>query len=122
MTKVTYKEYNYSSVECSCAKRAIALQDKIDRHIMDELIKFFENILLITCLVSNVDIKRSGDRLGPTLGYLKGKTLKQQPIQVREYMLRIHISVYHKYKQINICYNVMKFNSINFFLSVYKHL
>ena len=80
LTTVTYKESNYSFVKCSCEKRAIALQDKIDRHIMDELNKKIENILLITCLVSNDDIKISGDTLGPTLGSLKGKTLRQQPI------------------------------------------
>ena len=89
---------------------------------MVEFIKIVENYLLINCAISKDDKNIAEVIWGPNLGSLKGKTARQQPIQAHESVLPITLSISHKYKHITICADAMKFNTIIFFLSIYKYL
>ena len=113
---------SYSVADYSHAKRARYLQYKIGKHSMVEFIKIVENNLLINCPISKDDKNIAEDIWRPNLGSLKGKNLRQQPIQVRDSVLPIPLSISQKYKHINLCADVMKVNNNNFFLSIYKHL
>ena len=56
------------------------------------------------------------------MGALKGKTVRQKYIQVRDYILPTPLSISQKHKQITLWDDVRKVNTIPFFLSISKQL
>ena len=78
--------------------------------------------MLINCPISKYYINIDEDTWGPNLGSLKGKTARQKPIQVRESILPIPLSISQKHKQITLCADAMKVKNITFLLSISKHV
>ena len=89
---------------------------------MAELIKIIENNVLIDCPVSKDDINISENIWVPNLVYLKGKTMRQKHIQVRDYILHTPLLISQKFNHINLCADVMKVSTVLFFLSISKNL
>ena len=89
---------------------------------MSEFIKIVENNMLINFPVGENDIRIAEDIWEPNLGFLKVKTMRQKPIQVRDSIIPKPLYISPKYKQIALCDDVINFNTIAFFLSIYKHL
>ena len=81
---VAYTKSNCSVADYSHAKHARYLQYEIGWHSMVEFIKIVENYLLFNCAISKDDKNIAEVIWGPNLGSLKGKTARQQPIQVRD--------------------------------------
>ena len=79
---------------------------------MAEFIKIAENNLLIIFPVIKYDINIAEDICGANLVSLKVKTVIQQPIQLRDSVLPMPLLIFHKYKQITLCVDVMKVNTV----------
>ena len=89
---------------------------------MAESIKIVENNLLINCPLSKYNINISEDIWEPNLVSLKGKTVKQQPTQVRKSVIPLLLSISQKYNHIALCADVMKLSTIPLLLYINKHL
>ena len=107
-------------MDYSRSKHDRALQDDIGMPSMSEFIKMVENDLMINCPVIKNYINISGEICVTNLSSLKGKTMRKKPIQVCDSILTIPISIYNKYKHITLCADVMKVNTIHFFLYISK--
>ena len=114
-SKYTVKEYRM-------AELARKVQCMIGRPSTKDYLDIVDNNQLRNCPVDRNNVSAAENILGPDVGSLKGKTVRESSDQVVHLRTNIPPQLYERYKDVSLSIDIMFINKVAFFMTRSKSL
>jgi hypothetical protein len=122
VTTVKGQKESYSQLDARRAKAARKMQEILGYPSDKEYMKMVDHNLIKNCKITRRDIIIANDIYGVNPNIIKGKTVRQQPDQVREDIIPVIPSILRNYGKVTLAIDVYHINGIKFFRSISRHL
>ena len=115
------KEY-YSDLDIRRAEKAQKLQETMGFPSLKAFLHMVDNNMIKNCPITRRDVMMAEDIFGVNVNIVKGKSVRRQPVHIREDILPVPPEILQRYGEVTLSIDVYHINGVRFFRSIARHL